>query len=128
VNPPNSLIPPIYQIGDIITYSVMVGNSGSGDLTTVINDAMGMPNQNLEIIPGSITYTYYPDESNGYKNSCNPYFGAGTSPPFSVTADTTDLQNPFWTITNMPGICDYYRSNYLIIEFSGRNSSSTAWH
>jgi uncharacterized repeat protein (TIGR01451 family) len=119
VDPPNSLIPPIYQIGDLITYSVMIGNSGSGDLSTVVSDAMGMPGQNLEIIPGSITYDYYTNQSTGYKNSCNTYFGGASplTPPFSVVADTVDLQNPTWTITNMPGICDYYKSNFLVITF-----------
>ncbi|MBN4083020.1 DUF11 domain-containing protein, partial [bacterium AH-315-A23] len=118
LNPPNSLMPPIYQIGDIITYSVMIGNSGAGDLSTVVSDAFGIP-QNLEIIPGSITYNYYTNQNTGYKYSCNPYFSGASPvpPPFSVVADTSDLQNPFWTVTNMPGICDYYKSNFLIITF-----------
>ncbi len=119
LDPPNTLHPPIYQIGDTIKYSVMIGNSGAGDLSTTINDAMGMPNQNLQIIPSSINYAYYANQSSGYKYSCNPYFGgvSPTTPPFSVVADTTDLQNPTWTISNMPGICDLYKSNYLIVEF-----------
>jgi len=119
LNPPNSLVPPIYQIGDIITFSVMIGNSGAGDLSTVVSDAMGMPGQNLEILPGSITYDYFTNQSTGYKNSCNPYFSGASPvpPPFSVVADTTNLQNPFWTVTSMPGICDYYKSNFLIITF-----------
>ena len=117
VDPPNALIPPIYQIGDPIKFSIMIGNSGSGNLTDIVNDAMGLPGQNLQINPGSITYNYYPNQNTGYKNSCNPPFGAPTPPPFSVVANTTDLQNPFWTITNMPGICDYYKSNFLVIEF-----------
>lgn len=75
INPPNSLISPIYQIGDIITYTVMIGNSGSGDLSTVVSDAMGMPGQNLEIIPGSITYDYYANQYTGYKYGCSTYFG-----------------------------------------------------
>jgi len=118
LNPPNALVPPIYQIGDIITYSVMIGNSGSADLNTVLTDAFSSP-QNLEILPGSITYDYYANLSTGYKNSCSTYFGGASPvpPPFSVVADTTDLQNPFWTVTNMPGICDYNKSNFLIITF-----------
>jgi len=75
INPPNSLISPIYQIGDIITYTVMIGNLGSGDLSTVVSDAMGMPGQNLEIIPGSITYDYYANQYTGYKYGCSTYFG-----------------------------------------------------
>lgn len=118
LNPPSAIVPPIYQIGDIIEFSVMIGNSGSGDLTTILTDAFGMPSQNLEILPGSITYEYYDDENRSYRNSCSPPFGAPIAPPFPVTANTMDLQNPFWNITNMPGICDYNRSNFLIIKFN----------
>ncbi|NOR29440.1 MAG: DUF11 domain-containing protein [Lutibacter sp.] len=118
LDPPNPLIPPIYQIGNTIKYSIMVGNSGSGNLNTTITDALGSP-QNLEIMPGSITYDYYANQNAGYKNSCSPPFGAPDPiiPPFSVTANTVDLQNPTWAITDMPGICDLNRSNFLIITF-----------
>ncbi|WP_298286004.1 FISUMP domain-containing protein [uncultured Lutibacter sp.] len=118
LNPPSTIVPPIYQIGDIIEFSVMIGNSGSGNLSTTLTDVFGMPGQNLEILPGTITYEYYADQNRGYRNSCSPPFGAPISPPFPVTANTTDLQNPFWNITNMPGICDYNRSNFLIIKFN----------
>jgi uncharacterized repeat protein (TIGR01451 family) len=118
LNPPSAIIPPIYQIGDIIEFSVMIGNSGAADLATTLTDAFGMPSQNLQIIPGSITYEYYDDENSSYKNSCNPSFGTPMAPPFPITANTTDLQNPFWNIANMPGICDYNRSNFLIIKFN----------
>lgn len=117
IDPPNSLIPPIYQIGDTIKFSLMIGNSGSEDLTSTINDAMGMPWQNLQINPGSITSSYYANQNKGYKNSCNPPLTGGVTPSFPVIANTTDLQNPFWDITNMPGICDFNKSNFLVIEF-----------
>lgn len=118
VDPPNALIPPIYQIGDIITYSIMVGNSGSGDLSTIITDALGSP-QNLQLT-GPITYDYYPDQNAGYKNSCNPPFGAPSPIPAGMTIVPTgshNLQNLSLGINNMPGICDYNRSNFLIITF-----------
>jgi uncharacterized repeat protein (TIGR01451 family) len=116
VDPPNVLIPPIYQIGDIIKFSIMVGNSGSADLNTIITDALGPP-QNLQIIPLSSVFDYYPNQNAGYKNSCNPPFGAPIPPPFPVSEDSFDLQNPFWNIIDMPGICEYYKSNFLIITF-----------
>lgn len=116
VDPPNALVPPIYQIGDVITYSIMAGNSGAADLNTVINDAFGIP-QNLQIVPGSSVFEYYPNQNAGYKNSCNPPFGAPVPPPFPVSEDATDLQNPFWNISNMPGICEWNKSNFLIITF-----------
>lgn len=122
LNPPSAIVPPIYQIGDIIEFSVMIGNSGAADLTTTLTDAFGMPGQNLEIqtSPGDITYEYYPDENRSYRNSCNPPFGAPITPPFPVNPNTIDLQNPSWDIINMPGICDYNRSNFLIIKFKGK--------
>ncbi len=118
LNPPNSVIPPIYQIGDIIEFSVMIGSSGSADLTTTLTDALGMPNQNLQIDPGSISYEYFEDKSRGWRNTCNPNFGTPMAPTFSVVEDMSNLQDPSWTITDMPGICDYNRSNFLIIKFS----------
>jgi len=118
LDPPNPLIPPIYQIGDVIKFRVMVSNSGSGNLTDIINDAMGMPSQNLQINPGSITYDYYENQNKYLINSCNPSFStAPVVPSFSVVADTSDLQNPEWNVTNMPGICDYNKANFLVIEF-----------
>jgi len=120
LNPPTGIIPPIYQIGDIIAFSVMIGNSGAANLSTTVTDAFGMPGQNLQIIPGSITYEYYANQDINYKNRCNPPLGLPMAPPFPVASVTTDLQNPSWIITNMPGICDLYKSNYLIIKFNAK--------
>jgi len=120
IDPPNPLVPPIYQIGDVIKFRVMVSNSGAGNLNDIINDAMGMPNQNLQIntSPGAITYAYYENQNKYLINNCNPNFStAPVAPPFSVVADTSDLQNPEWNVTNMPGICDYNKANFLVIEF-----------
>lgn len=119
LDPPNSLDPPIYQIGDNIKFSVMVSNSGSASLTSVVSDAMGMPNQNLQIIPGSITYAYYENQSQNFLSNCNNNFSspAVTPMPFTVTANTSDLQNPTFSINGMPGICGFYTANLLVIEF-----------
>jgi len=117
--PPNS----IYNIGDTIHFKYIVGNSGSGVLNTVINDNIGLPGQNLQIIPSSVNYNYYEDEqyatgwvlcniiSNNFTNQTS------ITNPFSVSANTTDLQHPVFTISNMPGICQLWRANYLVIEF-----------
>lgn len=119
LDPPNPLTPPIYQIGDIIKFRIMVSNSGSGNLTNIINDYLGSP-QNLEIdaSPGAITYEYYPNQNKYLIYNCNPNFStAPVTPPFPVVPDTLDLQDPEWSITNMPGICDYNKANFLVIEF-----------
>lgn len=117
LNPPNSSTPPIYQIGDDIEFSIMVGSSGSADLSTVVSDPLGIPGQNLEI-NSSISYEYYENESRGWWNSCNPNFGASSPLPSNMLSFNNDPENPEWQIEDMPGICDYNRSNFLIIKFT----------
>lgn len=118
VDPPNTLVPPLYSIGNTIKFKIMIGNSGAASLNDVVSDAMDISGQNLQIIPSSINYKYYADEWLSNQSYCNPNFGTpAIPPPFPVTANTTDLHNPTWTISGMPGICDYYRANFLVIEF-----------
>lgn len=116
INPPNALTPPIYQIGDTITFQVQIMNQGSAPLSTVISDALGIPNQNLQIVPSSIQYDYFSDILTGYINTCN-YSGVSTPLPFTVTSNTADLQNPTFTVSNMPGICQLNKGNMLRITF-----------
>lgn len=121
VDPPNTMSPPLYQIGESIKFSLMVANSGAANLNTIVSDVMSMPGQNLEIIPGSINYRFYTNESIGFRNTCNPVFGSPQpSLPFTVSANTSNLQSPTWNISGMPGICTNNRANYLIIEFEAK--------
>jgi len=112
----------IYNIGDIIHFKYSVGNGGAGSLSETITDNMGLPSQNLQIIPSSITYSYYVNNLfSPYNPFCiNSYSNQQTTLPFSVSADTADLQNPVFTIDSMPGICDYNKGNYLIIKFDAK--------
>jgi len=117
LSPPNNATPPIYQIGSTIKFRIQVGNSGSDLLNTVVSDVLGVPSQNLEIIPSTIDIKYYPNENlNNYI-----FIPTGTGvypPPFSVAPDVPlNPQNPSWTITGMPGICLNDKANYLFIEF-----------
>ena len=114
----NQSVGNIYNIGDTVHFRYVLGNSGSGDLSTTINDAMGLPNQNLQIVPSSINYAYF--EDNYYNTGnwlCGATFQNQQPVNFPVTVDTSDLQNPVFNIANLPGICQYYRANYLVIEF-----------
>ena len=113
--------PPIYQVGDLIEFSIMIGNSGSGDLSTTLSDALLTSNQNLEIIPSSIVYEYYPNQLRFYRNSCSPPFLSTVSPitpPFTITPNTS--QNPTWSIISMPGVCDMNMSNFLFVRFQAK--------
>jgi len=110
----------IYNLGEIIHFRYILGSGGSASLTTNITDDLGLPNQNLQVVPGSINYTYYEHESfsNNYSN-CNLNF---TNPPQPITFGHTDnisnqLQDLSIDITNMPGTCDYGYGNFLVIEF-----------
>lgn len=120
LNPPNALIPPIYQIGNTIEFSVMISNSGAGNLSTTLTDVIAGMGQNLQLIPGSITYDYYDDEYAGYIYGCNPGFGTPTpiNPPFTVTNTSTSPLT--WNIVNMPGICDPNKANFLVIKFKAK--------
>jgi uncharacterized repeat protein (TIGR01451 family) len=114
---PNSSQPPIYQVGDIIRFRVNIGNSGAASLNSVLQDALGGTNQNLQIIPSSIQYAYYVNILEGHIYSCDYNGIAEPTLPFTVTANTSDLQNPTFTIANMPGTCLLDSMNMLTITF-----------
>ncbi|NGM62761.1 DUF11 domain-containing protein [Sphingobacterium sp. SGG-5] len=123
IDPPNAFNPPLYTVGNTIRFQIKVGNQGSGPLTATINDALGAAaSQNLQIIPGSIAYTYYMGASTSVTsaNQCNNYYGVAPEPTIPsglVTASTSDLQNPSFVITNLPGQCEFTKMNVLVITF-----------
>lgn len=108
----------IYNLGDAVHFKYILGSGGAGNLTTNITDYLGLQSQNLQILPGSITYTYYEHKPlyRDYSN-CNDNFTNPQPITFDVTSNTTNLQNPIFNISNMPGTCDYGYGNFLIIEF-----------
>src|SRR5690606_35780486 len=120
-NPPDGTQPPLHQLGDVVRFQLKIGNAGAGPLSTVIHDALGAPNQNLQIIPSSIQYAYYTHVSTSETNTntaCHyPGIAEPAVPVGMVTANTADLQNPTFTITNMPGECALYHMNMLTIVF-----------
>jgi uncharacterized repeat protein (TIGR01451 family) len=116
INPPNALVPPIYQIGNNIEFSIMISNSGAGNLTTTVTDAIASFGQNLQLVSFSPP-EYYDDEYFGNIYSCSPNFGSSTPivPPFSVTPSGTSTLT--WNIINMPGTCDVNKANFLVLKF-----------
>lgn len=118
VDPPSSISPPLYTMTDPVKFSIIVWNRGAGSLSEVISDNLTASGQNLQIDPSSIQYTYYTDANTGYINNCNPTTGTlEPNIPFTITANTSNLQHPTFTISNMPGVCQINRGNYLIITF-----------
>jgi uncharacterized repeat protein (TIGR01451 family) len=108
----------IYNIGDTVHFKFILGNGGSGSLNTTITDYLGLPNQNLQIVPSSISYAYF--ENNSFASigwPCGNNFSNPQPINFVITPNTTDLQNPSFTISGLPGTCVFNRANYLVIEF-----------
>ncbi len=116
LNPPNALVPPIYQIGNTIEFSIMISNSGSGNLTTTVTDAIA--SLNLQLVPLSETFDYYPNKPAGYIYGCGSSLGAPIAPPFPITSVITAPMT--WNINNMPGTCNVNEANFLVIKFKAK--------
>ena len=118
-NAPNTFSPPLYQIGDLIHFRILVGNTGSAALTAAVSDALGTLGQNLQLVPSSVQYEYFPGVSiSRAQNGCQSDLQVAPEvPPFSVTSDLTDLQHPQWQVAGLPGSCVADRGNFLAIYF-----------
>ncbi|MCP9757654.1 hypothetical protein EGI26_21025 [Lacihabitans sp. CCS-44] len=112
-------------IGDNIKFRILVANHGSANFSGNLNDLLSSP-QSLELV-GSPTYQWgignYNPYSNGYLD-CNASV-PNTGMPTWVTPNLADLSNPKWAINNMPGDCNLYSANYLIIEFEAKVKPQT---
>lgn len=111
-NEPNWWIVPIKQVGNTIKFKIQVGNSGAAPLNTIITDALSIP-QNLTIISASPTYTYYTNQNSNY---CGSISGVGVSGAPYVTLSGSATA-PIFIITGLPGNCNLYKANILVIEF-----------
>ena len=109
-----------YNIGDDITFRIVVSNHGQGNLTGYnLSDILSSP-QFLEI-NGPINYGW------GIGSFTPNYTGCitlptTTTPPSWVTANNTGIgtQAPSWTINGLPGSCNLDKAYYLIIEFKAK--------
>ena len=104
----------IYQIGDTIHFVYYLHNTGAGNLNTTLTDNMGLPNQNLQVIPGSFQAEFYPNSASSF-NICNPNLGTQQPINFTVQPDFSNPQAPSIQVQNMPGICDVTKSNILVL-------------
>ena len=111
----------IYSVQDTIHFSYFIGNSGSGSLNTTLSDLMNLPGQNLQIIPSSISSTFYTDIHNPPAGiSCsttlsNPQSTVANG--IDIIPNFSDLQHPIITVNNMPGNCGYNLTNVVKINF-----------
>lgn len=111
-NEPNPYTIPIKEVGTSIKFRIQVANAGNDVLNTIVNDALTTP-QNLSVDPSSVSFSYY---SNQYQNYCGSLSGTPSSGN-TYGSWNNNPTNPTFTISNLPGICDYNRSNILVIEF-----------
>jgi len=117
VNPPITPVPPIYSIGDVFRLSIMVGNSGSGNLTTtVLDDLYTIAGQNLQYV-GGMTTAYYVDESKYVWNNCGPRFNNPRPVPPNLVNLRQNGQSLMFDITDLPGNCYLNLANYVVFEF-----------
>lgn len=111
----------IYQLGDTVSFKILVGNKGSGNLTTTVSDNLQLPGQNLQVVPGSVAYSYHEDLSTyptcGWMLNNPQPINFSTSDNLGTAQNPTNLQNPEFQITNMPGTCELWKANYTVITF-----------
>jgi uncharacterized repeat protein (TIGR01451 family) len=109
-----------YLIGASIPFCITISNHGSGNMTSVLNDALNSGGQNLEYDPSvPVQYGWGSGYYNGYTPCC-PLSTTGGVLPSWATENLTNLQNPTWTITNMPGDCRFNYASYLVIKFNAK--------
>lgn len=111
----------IYQLGDTVSFKILVGNRGSGNLTTTVSDNLQLPGQNLQVIPGSVAYSYH-ENLNSWSYCAMPLNNTqtitfNTSDNLGSMQNPTNSQNPEFQITNMPGTCELWKANYTVITF-----------
>lgn len=114
-----------YNIGDDITFRIVVSNHGQGNLSGYnLLDMLSTP-QFLEI-NGPITYgwgigSFTPNYTGCYALPMN------TTLPSWLTASNTGVgsQAPSWSINGMPGECSLDKAYYLVIEFKAKIRPST---
>lgn len=117
-NIPNSATLPIYNVGQAIPFKIVILNMGNLTLTDVVNDVLNNANQSLDIIPSSLTATYYANQSSGHVWNCSfpfsgvgvPIWSNGSAVSHSIAnlnfiPNTINLQNPIFNIS-IPGVCN----------------------
>ena len=105
---------PIKSVGGTIKFRIQVANGGAAPLTTTVTDALVTP-QNLTLVPGSITYTYYTNQNYNY---CGSVSGTGVSGNIYVPSGNTGTStNLIFNVVSLPGNCNLWKNNILVIEF-----------
>lgn len=108
-----------YSVGDPIHFRIVISNHGAANFSGNLTDLLGPTPQNLQLIPGSVTYSHGIGYFNPYSTSPVCIGSTNLSTPSTWTPPTLTgtLQNLSWNISNMPGICELNKAYYLIIDF-----------
>ncbi len=111
-----------YDIGDDITFRIVVSNHGQGNLTGYnLSDMLSAP-QFLEI-NGPIKYRWGIGSFTPNYTGCSPLpTPINTALPSWLTASNVAVgsQAPSWSINGMPGNCNLDSAYYLVIEFKAK--------
>jgi uncharacterized repeat protein (TIGR01451 family) len=110
-----------FNVGDVIPFTIVVANHGQAPLGTVnVQDFLGSP-QNLQLVPGSIQYSYgmgYFDVNNPLPWCSPPITNPINSQPSWLNYTGNNTQNLSWNINGMPGNCQLDSAYYLVIQFN----------
>jgi uncharacterized repeat protein (TIGR01451 family) len=114
-----------YDIGDDITFKIVVSNHGQGNLSGyALSDMLNTP-QFLEI-NGPIMYSWGNGDFTPNTTNCVT-LPIGTNLPstnlpswLSASNVAIGSQSPSWSINGMPGNCNLDKAYYLVIEFKAK--------
>jgi len=109
-----------YNVGDHIPFQIVIINHGQAPLGPVnVQDFLGSP-QNLQLVPGSISYQYGVGSFDIYYPwTCSPSIPnpVNGQPTWVTLNPGSGNQNLSWNINGMPGSCYLDSAYYLIIQF-----------
>lgn len=116
-----------FDIADIIPFRIVVSNHGAANFSGNLTDFLGLPQQNLELVPGSVTYSHGTGSFNPYSTTpgCVSHFANSSVTPPSWVSGTQTTQNLNWSITGMSGDCTLDQAFFLVIEFDARIKPQT---
>ena len=110
-----------YSVGDPITFKIVISNHGALGYSGNLTDFLGLAQQNLSLVNGSVTYAYGVAAFNPYSTTpgcIDPVNLPFQTQPSWVTVTQQTQQNLEWNISGMPGSCELEKANYLVIHFT----------
>ncbi len=111
-----------FDITDVIPFRIVVSNHGAANFSGNISDMLGSA-QNLELVPGSVTYSYGTGSFSPYSTTpgCVSHFSnVSSTPPTWLTVIQQTAQNLQWSTSGLQGNCTLHEAYFLVIEFNAR--------